>query len=113
MQQKSRVYSVYNKSGDLYATFYGIKQVANHFSVANSTVSYWVSKGKTKHGFKIIKRYYSGQKFLNNVGKCDMVVTSKACSKCGLEKKLEMYKKQETGKYGRRANCRECDKEIR
>lgn len=38
--------------------------------------------------------------------------TSKACSKCGVDKPLTAYAVAKAGKYGRRAQCRACDAEY-
>lgn len=33
---------------------------------------------------------------------------TKVCTKCGIEKNLDEFNNQKAGKYGKRANCREC-----
>lgn len=39
---------------------------------------------------------------------CDTEVTTKKCSKCGIEKSFENYHKHSEGKYGLRPDCRDC-----
>lgn len=38
---------------------------------------------------------------------------TKVCTKCGVEKTVDLYSKSKTGKYGRDAVCKECVKEYR
>ena len=38
-------------------------------------------------------------------------VEGKVCSRCGMWKPLEEYNKQKLGKYGRRADCKKCQKD--
>ena len=37
-----------------------------------------------------------------------MEVTTKICTKCGMEKPIYQFNNQKAGKYGKRANCRDC-----
>lgn len=39
-----------------------------------------------------------------------MEILRKICSKCQEEKSLDYFKKQKTGYLGRRADCKECNK---
>lgn len=41
-----------------------------------------------------------------------MEVLSRICTKCGRELPLECFNKCCTGKYGRRAMCRECEHKM-